>query len=234
MEQAKREVAIWGDSLARGVVWNEQRNRHTLAARTAAEVAGERLGVNVINRARFGFTAPRGLQTLKKDLAEGFACDSAVLEFGGNDCNFDWAAISAEPEKQHDPQTLPDAFTAALSQMIDRLKKVRIRPLLMTLPPIDAERYFRFLVGDRLNPASILKWLGDVQQIYRFQELYSSLIEQVARVKGCALLNVRRECLKNHRMSTFLCADGLHLNENGQRYVGEMIAELIKQEHNGQ
>lgn len=231
MEQARRCAAVWGDSLARGVVWNERRKRHAFAACTAAEVAGEKLGVRVINRARFGFTAPRGLDALSRDLSEGFRCDSAALEFGGNDSNFDWAAISADPDAQHDPATMPEAFAAALTQMVDALKRVRIRPFLVTLPPIDAERYFRFLVGDRLNPQNILKWLGDVQQIYRFQEMYSSLVEQVARSRDCALLHVRRECLKNHRMSTFLCMDGLHLNEAGQRFVGETIAELIQKEH---
>lgn len=234
MEQTERTVAVWGDSLARGVIWNEQRKRHTVSLRTAADVVGEQLGVHVINRARFGFTAPRGLAMLTKDLETGFSCESAMIEFGGNDCNFDWAAISENPEVRHDPATMPEAFADALSRMVDRLKGVRIRPLLMTLPPIDAERYFRYLVGDRLNPANILKWLGDVQQIYRFQEMYSSLIEQVARVKDCTLLHVRRECLRNHRMSGFLCADGLHLNEAGQCFVGETIAELIRREHAGQ
>ena len=229
MDNTIRSVAVWGDSLAKGVIWNPQRQRHTALDITAASVAADRLGVRLENRARFGFTAPRGSELLENDLESGVVTDAALLEFGGNDCNFDWAAISENPDAVHEPATKPDVFYRTLCGMVKRLYDARVKPILLTLPPIDAERYFRFLVGDRLNGNNILKWLGDKQQIYRFQELYSNLVQRVAARTQCMLLDVRSRCLANHRMPELLCEDGLHLTREGQVFVGETIAEIIEQ-----
>ncbi len=229
MERASENVVLWGDSLGKGVIWNEQRKRHVSAAHTAADVVMQALGVRVNNRARFGFTAPRGLEIMRRDLAAGLKADAALIEFGGNDCNYDWAAISENPDARHEPATSPEIFYATIAQMVDTVRAAGIKPILMTLPPINAEKYFRFLVGDRLNAANILKWLGDTQQIYRFQELYSHIVKEVSRVKECTLLPVREVCLADHRMDSFICEDGLHLTEAGQAFIGETITSLVKQ-----
>lgn len=229
MEQrAKETVVVWGDSLAKGVVWNDQRKRLGYSKITAADVAGEKLGIQVLNRAKFGSTAPQGFEMMERDLAEGISCDTAILEFGGNDCNFKWAEISDQPNAHHDPATTPDTFLASMRSMVRWLYERGIRPVLMTLPPIDAERYFRFLVGDKLNAKNILRWLGDVQQIYRFQEMYSLLVEKVAREHQVRLLDLRQRCLaKNGFLKDMICEDGLHLTQEGQLFVGEQIADLV-------
>lgn len=231
MEFKEREtVTVWGDSLAKGVVFNSVRRRHMTATVTAVSVAAQKLGLSIENRARFGFTAPRGMELMCQDLSAGYTSNAAVIEFGGNDCNFDWAAISENPDAQHLPATTPESFYRTLCQMVERLYAAKIKPVLTTLPPIDAERYFRFLVGDNLNAKNILKWLGDTQQIYRFQELYSNLIQRAAARTKCMLLDVRSSLLENHRMNALLCEDGLHLNEEGQVLLGETIAGLIRRE----
>lgn len=223
----ERTVVVWGDSLAKGIVWNEQRKRHGYAPSTAADVAAEKLGIRVVNRAKFGYTAPQGLEMVARDLESGVSCDSALIEFGGNDCNFNWAEISERPDAHHDPVTTPEKYLAAMRGIVRWLYQKGIRPILMTLPPIDAERYFKFLVGDRLNAANILGWLGDVQQIYRFHEMYSWLVEKVAREFQILLIDLRQRCLARHGfLSNMICEDGLHLNDDGQRFVGEQIAEL--------
>ena len=150
-QRNSEKVVIWGDSLAKGVIWNNERRRHGYSRTTAAEIVAEKLGVEIVNRAKFGYTAPQGLEMMERDFAEGIVCETALLEFGGNDCNFDWAAISEHPEEPHDPATLPDQFVESLRSMVGWLLNRGIRPVLMTLPPIDSERYFRFLVGDKLS-----------------------------------------------------------------------------------
>ncbi|NLI53521.1 MAG: SGNH/GDSL hydrolase family protein [Clostridiales bacterium] len=232
MEQlAKETVAIWGDSLAKGVVWNSARQRHGYSKTTAADVAAEILGIRIVNRSRFGCTAPEGMQLLERDVADGIACDAALIEFGGNDCNFNWAEISDRPEEAHLPATPPEQYLASMRNMVRRLCQKGIRPVLMTLPPIDAERYFRFLVGDKLNEKNILRWLGDVHHIYRYQEMYSLLVEKVAREFQIRLLDLRQRCLaKNGFLKEMICEDGLHLTEEGQVFVGEQIADLVLRE----
>lgn len=221
-------VALFGDSLGKGVIWNEQRARYGYCGVSAAGVAAEKLGITVLNKSKFGITAPQGLEIVEHALDSGLCCDAAVIELGGNDCNFQWKEISDAPDAVHEPATPPEEYERALFGIVQRLKKSGVRPVLATQPPINAERYFRFLVGDKLCAENILRWLGDVHQIYRFQEMYSHIVEQVARKTGTRLLDLRMRCLAQPRFtSEMLCADGLHMNDEGQGFVGEQIAELI-------
>ena len=51
MEQiAGERVVVWGDSLAKGVVWNETRKRHAYSKLTAVDIAANKLGIEIINR----------------------------------------------------------------------------------------------------------------------------------------------------------------------------------------
>ena len=223
------KIVLFGDSLGKGVTWNQQRGRYGRATVSAVQVVAERLGLHIENRSRFGATAPQGLELLERDLANGLKADAAVIEFGGNDSNYDWRRISEAPGERHEPATLPEGYMAAMGEMIHRLRERGIRPIVMTLPPINAERYFHFLVGDRLNPENILSWLGDVQHIYRHQEMYSALAVQVAAEQNAQLLDLRTECLAIPDFVTrLLCVDGLHLNDEGQRFAGKAVIDLVR------
>jgi acyl-CoA thioesterase-1 len=229
---AADRVIIWGDSLAKGIFWNEARKRHAYCETTAADIASRRLGIEIVNRAKFGCTAPLGLEMIERDTLSDIACRTAVIEFGGNDCNFNWAEISERPEEQHQPVTSPQAYQESLRGMARSLISRGIRPVLMTLPPIDAARYFRFLVGDRLNSKHIMHWLGDVQQIYRYQEMYSLLVEKVAREFSIRLIDLRQRCLENRGfVKEMICEDGLHLTQAGQFFIGDAIVDLVDQEN---
>ena len=106
MIQNKKAV-IWGDSLARGVIYDEAHGRYRIAPKTAAAYVSEHTGVEIINRARMGMTAEGGLAQMKADLAAGVSGDIAFIEFGGNDSDFDWRAISADPSAKHLPKKPP-------------------------------------------------------------------------------------------------------------------------------
>lgn len=233
MEQlAGQRVAVWGDSLAKGVTWNEARKRHAYSKTTAVDIAANKLGIEILNRSKFGCTAPQGMEIMERDLSEGLVCDTAVIEFGGNDCNFDWAAVSEHPEEKHLPATPPEEYLESMRAIVRWLFAQNIRPVLMTLPPIDADRYFRFLVGTKLNPKHILNWLGDVQQIYRYQEMYSLMVEKVAREFSIQLIDLRQRCLESRGfVKKMICADGLHLTEEGQQFIGDAIVDLVIKEN---
>ena len=53
MEQlAAERVFVWGDSLAKGVFWNESRKRHAYCKTTAVDIAANRLGIEIVNRSK--------------------------------------------------------------------------------------------------------------------------------------------------------------------------------------
>lgn len=222
-----KKVIIWGDSVAKGVVYDETRGRYVLSPTTAASIAGERLGLEIVNRSRMGATVAEGERMMNVDLARGLTADMAIIEYGGNDCDFDWRAVSEAPDAVHDPKTPAPLFEEKLRGMIGAVSAAGIEPVLVTLPPIVAGRYFDFISRGGLDADSILRWLGDKDHIYRYHERYSALISRIARDCGCRLLDLRGEFLALWNSERLFCFDGIHPNEEGQRFMGEAIVRAI-------
>ena len=225
MNQAKT-VAIWGDSVMRGVVYNEEKDRYALLEENSADRASRRLGLTLNNRARMGCTVTKGLAILKRDLQAGVRGDAALIEFGGNDCDYRWEQIAADPGRDHQPKTPLALFTAQLREMVQLVREKGMAPVMMTLPPIDAQRYFRFFTRGGLNQENILSWLGDIQHIYRWHERYNAAVVQVAEECGCPLAGVREAFLCEHRVGDLLCADGIHPNRRGHALIEAVLEKF--------
>ncbi len=218
-------VVIYGDSLMKGTVIDpSQRYRATI--NTHLHAFEEQFGLSIVNRARFGITSEQGLSLLEKDIASGLSCDYALIEFGGNDCNFQWTEISASPSAEHAPFTPPARFHEALLKMIHAVQGANATPVLMTLPPLDSERYLDF-VSRACSKSNILHWLGDTHMIYRFHELYSSIIEQAAAQTGAILANVRSRFLENRNFSHLIGLDGVHLAPEGYSLLAQEFRALL-------
>ncbi len=226
-EKKIQNAIVWGDSLARGVVFDEKRNRYGLAPCSAADMVARELGIEITNRSRMGMTTTQGMQMMEKDLARGLHADAAVLEFGGNDCDFDWKAISEDPDRIHLPKTPAEQYEKNMKEMIKKVQSSGMEPILVNLPPINAERYFKFFSRGGLSQSNILKWLGDTFQIYRYQERYSMLVTRIARECGCRLLDVRSAFLNIWDSESLFCDDGIHPTAEGQALIGKAILSGI-------
>lgn len=222
-----KKVIVWGDSVAKGVVYDEERGRYVLSPTTAAAIAGERLGLEIVNRSRMGATVAEGERMMNADLARGLTADMAIIEYGGNDCDFDWRAVSEAPDAMHAPKTPAPLFETKLRRMIATVADAGIEPMLVTLPPIVAGRYFDFISRGGIDAGNILRWLGDKDHIYRYHERYSALIARIARDCGCRLLDLRSEFLALWNSERLFCFDGIHPNEEGQKFMGEAIVRAI-------
>lgn len=224
MKKAKKAI-VWGDSVARGVVFDESRNRYRLAPCPAASYIAKERNMEITNRSRMGMTSSEGVEMLEKDLRAGLRADLAVLEFGGNDCDFDWKSVSDQPDSPHQPKTDAERFRQNLHRMIDDVRAAGMKPVLVNLPPVDGESYLHFLSGKGLSESNILKWLGTPSQIYRFQERYSMIVAQVARECKCRLLDIRSAFLKVRNAAYLLCTDGIHPSADGQLLIGKAILD---------
>lgn len=226
MEASKRRVGIWGDSVAKGVVLDEKRGRYVLLRENFASSAGVRLGFTIENRAKFGCTVAQGREILKRSLASDPFCDVALLEFGGNDCDFDWREVADAPDGEHVPKTTLAEFAAVYREMVQLLLARGTEVYLMTLPPLDAGRYFAWIVRGGLPATNILRWLGDVQTIYRWHERYNQAVWDLSRETGCAVIDVRRAFLERRDYRTLLCEDGIHPNEAGHAAIEEVLVRF--------
>lgn len=227
MAAKRKKVIIWGDSVTKGVIYDETRRRYTLAPQTAVSIAAAALELDVINRSRMGATVQEGESMMYRDLERGLTADMAIIEYGGNDCDFNWQAISEAPEREHLPKTPAPLFEEKLRSMIGALSSRGIKPILVTLPPIVAERYFSFIAQGGLDSNNILRWLGDKNHIYRYHERYSSLITRIAHDCGCHLLDLRADFLALWNSAHLFCPDGIHPNAEGQCFMGESIIRAI-------
>ena len=216
---------IYGDSLLKATVPDEDMHYRFHLPEVMAQYPTDRL--EVVNRAKMGATVTKGLSLVEHDVQRGMDARWALVAYGGNDSDFDWEAIAAAPEQEHLPHTVLPEFIEKLRCAVQELASAGVQPVLMTLPPIDGQRYFQF-ISRRADGGSILRWLGDVGRIYRHQELYSDAVAALAMTEGMPLIDVRRQFLPQRDLSGLIAADGIHLTMSGYRCLFDTLADWVR------
>ena len=216
---------IYGDSLLKATVPDEDMHYRFHLPEVMAQYPTDRL--EVVNRAKMGATVTKGLSLVEHDVQRGMDARWALVAYGGNDSDFDWEAIAAAPEQEHLPHTVLPEFIEKLRCAVQELASAGVQPVLMTLPPIDGQRYFQF-ISRRVDGGSILRWLGDVGRIYRHQELYSDAVAALAMTEGLPLIDVRRQFLPMRDLPRCIAADGIHLTVPGYEQLFDTLADWVK------
>ncbi len=218
---------VYGDSISKGVVYDEVKERYVVLKENFVNLVGNNLKAAIHNRGKFGNNIIRGQEKLEKDVLKRDP-DILLIEFGGNDCDYDWQAIANNPEGEFSPKTDLELFSKTLNNIIDYCRKLNILPMLMTLPPLDSKRYFKWVSKkDRKAEKNILKWLGDVNRIYYWQEQYSKKVAEVAKENDVELIDVREAFLKEKEYSKFLCIDGIHPNKEGHKLIAKKVMDYF-------
>ena len=229
-----KEACVFGDSIARGVILDDQGSYKPLKD-CFASLAAEELGVALVNKARFGCTIAKGREIIERTLdrflgkSKEPVFDYVFLEFGGNDCDFRWDEISVKPYAQHLPATPPELFVKQYSEVIEELRARGLKPILLTLPPLVAERYFAWFTRTGLDQKAILKWLGDIEFIYRWHESYSCLVWEIGEKYDAPVIDIRKTFLEQRNYQRFLCKDGIYPNVDGHSLIKAEIVAFAKQ-----
>ncbi|HWQ57467.1 MAG TPA: SGNH/GDSL hydrolase family protein [Clostridia bacterium] len=219
---------IYGDSIMKGTVLDCAYRYHAMFDQFFRRF-GERFNIEVDNRSRFGITIDKGYKLLRQDIEAGMDCDFALIEFGGNDSNFRWDEISRNPEAQHEPLTGFEHFAEIVRAMIRDLREAEVKPVLMTLPPIDSEKYLSFLTRNGNDRSRILQWLGKPEVIYNFHKRYSDAVSEIAKDTGTPLIDARSRFLGRKDYDRLMCIDGVHPNEEGYELIASAFNESIPQ-----
>ena len=221
------DVTVYGDSILRGVRFQEGRY---VIDRSWETLLAERFKLRITNCSRFGNTIRKAMPRIEKDSETPCGEEAyALLELGGNDCDYDWAAVSDAPEAAHECRTPPETFLSAYRRAIRLLRESGRKVILATLPPVNSELYLRFLCRDGLSRDNIVRWLGDVEHIYRWQESYSAMVERLAREERVPLIDLRSAFLRDLRSpEALLCADGIHPSMQGQSLIFDTLSDFIR------
>ena len=223
-----KKIWIFGDSILRGIVWSESAGRYINSDKLGEKELASYYRMEITNRSRFGCTLTKGAKILQKQFESASACDAALLEYGGNDCDFNWAEVSAAPNETHLPNTPLDTFEALYRETVQGLKVKGSLPVLCNLVPVCSDRYLTWITRTGLSKENILHWLGDENAIYRFQERYSRKIEEIAKSENCPLIDLRGAFLDVRQMESLFCADGIHPNEQGQALICDTFKSAIE------
>jgi len=220
-----RKIEVFGDSILKGIQVNPFNKHYHVNNNIDVGMLSEKFSLDIVNRSKLGCTVVRGKTMLDKYLDGTPDCSAILMDFGGNDCDFDWKSISEHPEAEHEPNTPVNRFVKVYTDIIKRIVENRIRPVITNLPPLEPQRYFDWFCKG-LNKENVLRWLENVHAIYRFQELYSHTVEEIARNSGALLVDLRGAFLRERYLGRFLCEDGIHPNTEGQRLITQELARF--------
>ena len=212
------QATIFGDSILKAVLY--ENGKYRMNMEPEREFSAES-GIQIHNHARFGCTIRTAIGWIRRDCEEsGKPEDSVVLEFGGNDCDYDWARISQNPVLRIQCKTPPEEFAALYREALALIRQSGRRPVAMTLPPIHSLRYLNFVCRNGLIKENLLRWLGDAGAIGRRQRLYSELALQVAREEQAEVIDLRAAFPQDETaLAELLCEDGIHPNQKGQARI---------------
>ena len=226
MEQKK--ITALGDSLTRGVVLNEK-NRYSIVDKSFIDIIGEKLGLDITNYGKFGCTIDFGQQVIDRHADKISGSDYTFLEFGGNDCDFNWGKIADSPADEHFPKTILDSFKEKFRKLIEGVRALGSTPVIISLPPIDSEYYFsfisRFMNGEQRE--NVFNWLGrDINVIGRWHEMYNRALFGISRLMSVPIIDITTPFDKcQGAMREFYCLDGIHPNADGHKLIADSIAE---------
>ena len=224
----EENICILGDSIAKGVVFDAQRNRYTIANNNLGKQLAEMYDCSVTNLSKFGCTVTDGLARFEKQKDALQDCRTVLMNFGGNDSDFLWQEISAAPDELHKPKTPIDIFEQTYLQPIQRVRESGSTPILLNLPPVDHARYFAW-ISRELNADNILKWLGGTSEfIYRWHEQYSVAVHKIAQTADVKMIDIRSVFLQRRDYCEYLSNDGIHPNEKGYSMISQITLQQIQ------
>jgi acyl-CoA thioesterase I len=221
-------IVVYGDSISRGIIFDEIKQKHALLLDSFSNLLREHLKGVVYNAAKFGSTLVEGLQRLQNDVLRRKP-DIVLIEFGGNDCDYQWDKIAEDPLHEFHPNTECTKFYELLSGLVVKLHRLQIVPVLVTLPPLDPDKYFKWISHNSEQAKSnILQFIGSVSHIYAWHERYNAAVLRVAEETKTRLIDIRSAFLEKDDYTTLICGDGIHPNKAGHKVIAEKILQYVR------
>lgn len=222
-----QKLIILGDSVLKGVTYDSEADRYRLYGSTLQKRL-EPQGIEVRQYCRMGATIRDGKERLAAMIAGGedLSGTQLLLEFGGNDCDHDWACVAEAPDKPHFPKTPLPLYLSLCEETVTLARQHGIAVTVATLVPIHAENYFAFISRGRCGEG-ILRWLGDTSMLYRWHESYNSALVLLAEALRCPLLDLRTPFLCSHEFPALLSADGVHPSIRGHRMIEDLLVSAF-------
>ena len=149
MNTLKKIVAL-GDSITKGVIYDGE--SYKILPTGFVSQCADNFQADIDNYGRMGCTVTRGTQIAEQHAEAIAGSDVTLVEFGGNDSDFCWTDIASAPADAHYPMTELPTFRSIYRNLIERIRKLGSKPVLMTLPLIDDKRFYNLPLLRRHTP----------------------------------------------------------------------------------
>ena len=220
------KVAVLGDSVTKGVILTET-YKYSLAEHSYLDIISRSLDLQISNYGRFGSTIDMGDHMLSRHSDEIANSKYTLIEYGGNDCDFEWVKIADAPMEDYAPKTKLEDFKERYIELIHKVRDLGSEPIIISLPPILSTPYFsffsRFMTEEQ--KANVISWLGGSTDIIsRWHESYNRALFMIARETNTPIIDITSpfDTFRGD-ISTLFCADGIHPNDKGHRMIATTI-----------
>ena len=236
-------IIAWGDSILKGVVSGGDSKRFDITENDSLSQACKALGIELANKSVFGSWMTKTRRTQDRSLRNGASAQIGIIESGTNDCDYDWSAVSANPDAEHLQRCPLEEFTRLMEEAVSVARQNKITPVIMIPTPLVPEWWFnnicigndeaaivRFITKKYLQGQDCAANQNDPQdqkraaamRLYQNQELFSLKAAAIARALDVQIVDVRSEFLAHQNYKTLMCLDGVHPNQAGYDFMAEI------------
>ena len=126
--------------------------------------------------------------------------------------------IADNPSSEHHPKTILEAFREKFINLIQKIRELGSRPVIISLPPIDSDTYFsffsRFMNEDQKE--NVMNWLGGNRTLF-----------EIAETSKVQIIDITTP-FKNYEgsLKALYCQDGIHPNAEGHRLIAGSISNI--------
>lgn len=230
----KINVTVFGDSIAKGLLLKNGRPAYLKTS--AVEIVAKHFDIDIDNKSTFGQTITRFTEkNLVEEYINSLNQDNrniVVFCIGGNDSDYDWKAIDANPQGNHTCKTALDVFHKLYVLAIQKLKAQNVEVYVCALPVVHVKSFFKNYVCSLANCKNILAFLeNDTSMIARQQEVFNNKLREIAQETKTTFLDIRTPFLNVKNLEKFYAEDGLHPNEQGQQLIAQTIINFFESQN---
>ena len=223
------KLVVFGDSILKGVITIPGSNKlFDVTENDSLTLAQKKLGFELDNRAIYGNITSKGLLKLQKFFEKDGAADFCVIEFGSNDCDYDWNIFKPDaqlpPAAEIQPKVPLEQYLANLTQMVDLCRANKTTPLMMGLIPYVCDDWYKTIIKGQ-DEAAISNFLGGTSEtLSKNQLVYKNAQADFVKKNNVQFLDPWT-IFEGHK--ELMCYDGIHPNEKGYEQLSNAWVEFL-------